>query len=145
MVKLSLSLINHYAMKTWGSGSIDHVFVTSALVEGECSASSPGLFTPGARATFTYWVGRWVGPRAGLDDMEKILAPIGTRTLTSRLSARSQSLYRLHYPCDDSNDINIFILLYSVWNRYMYHIYNKSCLFYGSFDCTYNWMRKTLS
>jgi hypothetical protein len=35
-----------------------------------------------------------VSPKAGLDDLEKILDPIGTRTRP----ARGQSLYRLHYP-----------------------------------------------
>jgi hypothetical protein len=36
-----------------------------------------------------------VGPRAGLDDVEKILAPTNTRTPTLGRPARSQSLYRL--------------------------------------------------
>jgi hypothetical protein len=29
-----------------------------------------------------HWIGGWVDPRAGLDDVEKILAPTGTRTPT---------------------------------------------------------------
>jgi hypothetical protein len=37
----------------------------------EWSASRPGTFTPGERATCTHWLGGWLGPRAGLDDMEK--------------------------------------------------------------------------
>jgi hypothetical protein len=55
-------------------GGVDvwmHIFLTSALVGGEWSASSPGRFTPGERAPATHWVGGWVGPRAGLDDVEK--------------------------------------------------------------------------
>jgi hypothetical protein len=48
-----------------------HVFLTSALVGGEWSASRRGRFTPGERAAGTHWIGGWVGPRAGLDDMEK--------------------------------------------------------------------------
>jgi hypothetical protein len=28
-------------------------------------------FTPGERAPGTHWIGGWVGPRAGLDDVEK--------------------------------------------------------------------------
>jgi hypothetical protein len=48
-----------------------HIFLTSALVGGEWSASHPGHFTPGERAPVTLCIGGWVGPRAGLDDMEK--------------------------------------------------------------------------
>jgi hypothetical protein len=48
-----------------------HVFLTSALVGGEQSASRPGRFTPGERATVTHWIGGWVGLRTGLDDMKK--------------------------------------------------------------------------
>jgi hypothetical protein len=46
------------------------VFLTSAIV-GEWSASRPGRFTPGEIAPGTHWTGGWVGPRAGLDDMQK--------------------------------------------------------------------------
>jgi hypothetical protein len=48
-----------------------HIFLTSALVEGECSTSRPGRFTPGERAHGTHWIGGWVDLRVGLDDMEK--------------------------------------------------------------------------
>jgi hypothetical protein len=41
------------------------------LPGGKWSASSPGRFTPGERAPFTHWVGGWVGPRAGLGDVER--------------------------------------------------------------------------
>jgi hypothetical protein len=47
-----------------------HISLTSALVVGELSASRPGRFTPGERATDTNWIGGWVDPRAGLDDVE---------------------------------------------------------------------------
>jgi hypothetical protein len=46
-------------------------FFTSALVGGEWSASLPSRFTPGERAADTHWIGGWVDPRAGLDDVEK--------------------------------------------------------------------------
>jgi hypothetical protein len=60
-------------MKTYGRVDVYiHVFLTSALVGGEWSASRPGRFTPG-----THWLGGWMGPRADLDDN---LAPTGTRT-----------------------------------------------------------------
>jgi hypothetical protein len=35
------------------------------------SASRPCRFTPGERAPVTHWIGGWVNPRAGLDDVEK--------------------------------------------------------------------------
>jgi hypothetical protein len=55
-------------------GGVDvyiHIFLTSALVGGEWSGSRPGRFTPWKRAPGTYWIGGWVDPTAGLDDMEK--------------------------------------------------------------------------
>jgi hypothetical protein len=48
-----------------------HVFLTSALVGGEWSASCSSLFTPGEKVPGTHWKGGWLGPRAGLDDLEK--------------------------------------------------------------------------
>jgi hypothetical protein len=43
------------------------------------SASRPGRFTPGERAAGIHWIGGWVDPRAGLNDMEKwkFLTPAG--------------------------------------------------------------------
>jgi hypothetical protein len=65
-----------------------HVFLISALAGGEWLASRPGRFTPGNLAPRTHWIGGWMGPRAGLDDVEKrkFLAT-GTRTSTSRSSS----------------------------------------------------------
>jgi hypothetical protein len=60
---------------------------TSALVGGEWSTSRPGRFTPGERAPGTHLIGDWVDLRAGLDDLEKILDPTGTRTPTPRSSS----------------------------------------------------------
>jgi hypothetical protein len=48
-----------------------HIFLTSALVGGEWSASRPGRFTPGESAPGTHWIGGWVNLRAGQDDLEK--------------------------------------------------------------------------
>jgi hypothetical protein len=48
-----------------------YIFVTSALAGGEWSDSCPGRFTPGERSSCTHWAGRWVHPRASLDDVEK--------------------------------------------------------------------------
>jgi hypothetical protein len=48
-----------------GSGCIDHIFLTSALVGCEWSPPRPG------KAPGTLWIGGWVDPRAGLDNEEK--------------------------------------------------------------------------
>jgi hypothetical protein len=54
-------------MKAYGGVGVQiHIFLTSALVWGEWSASRPGRFTPG-----THWIGGWIDPRVGLDDVEK--------------------------------------------------------------------------
>jgi hypothetical protein len=59
-------------MKLYGDADVQaHVFLNSALLVGEWSASRPGRFIPGERAPGTHWVGGWVGSRGGLDDMEK--------------------------------------------------------------------------
>jgi hypothetical protein len=81
-------------MKIMGSGCTDHVFLSSALDGGEWLASLPSRFTPGERAPGTHWIGDWVGPRTGLDDVErrKILPLPGLKLLPLGLLARSQSL-----------------------------------------------------
>jgi hypothetical protein len=53
------------------NGCIDPYFLTSALVESEWSDSRPGRFTTREMVPSTHWTGGWVGPRAGLDDMEE--------------------------------------------------------------------------
>jgi hypothetical protein len=59
-------------MKAYGGVDVwTHVFLISALVGDEWSASRLGLFTPRERAPGTHWIGGWVDPKAGLDDMEK--------------------------------------------------------------------------
>jgi hypothetical protein len=75
-------------MKAYGGVDVlIHIFLTSALAGGEWSASRPGRFSGGERAPSTHWIGGWVDPRAGLDDVEKILDPTGTRTPTPRSSS----------------------------------------------------------
>jgi hypothetical protein len=88
-------------MKAYEGVDIEtHVFLTSALGGGEWSASRPCRFTPGERASGTHWIGGWVDPRAGLDDVEKrkffTLPGLELRPLSRQ--DRSQSLYRLCYP-----------------------------------------------
>jgi hypothetical protein len=69
--KLSLCLTKHYTMKTYGAVKVQiHVFLTSALAEGEWSASLPCHFMPGGKNPSTQWTGGWVGPIVNLDDMD---------------------------------------------------------------------------
>jgi hypothetical protein len=59
-------------MKTCGGVDVwIHPLLTSALVGGEWSAKRSGRFTPGERAPGAHSIGGWVGPRAGLDDMQR--------------------------------------------------------------------------
>jgi hypothetical protein len=72
-----------------------HIYLTSSLAVDEWSASHPCRFTTGIN-----WIGSWVCPRAGLDDVEKrkffTLPGLELRPLGR--PARCQSLYRLRYP-----------------------------------------------
>jgi hypothetical protein len=61
-------------MKAYGEVDVDqwiHAFLTSALDGGEWSASCPGRYTPGERASGAHWIGGLVGPRTGLDEEKK--------------------------------------------------------------------------
>jgi hypothetical protein len=74
-----------------------HIFLTSALVQDEWSATWPGCFTTWERALGTHCIGILVDPRAGLDDVEKrkFLTLPGLELRLLARPARSQSLYRL--------------------------------------------------
>jgi hypothetical protein len=76
-------------MKTYGS----------TLVGGEWLASRPRRFAPGERAHGFHWIGGWVDPKAGPDDMEKwkYLTPPGLELRSFGRPVHSLSLYRLHY------------------------------------------------
>jgi hypothetical protein len=74
------------------------IFLTSALAGGEWSASRPCRFNPRESAPGIHLTGGWVGPIAGLDDVEKILTLPGLELRLLDRPARSQSLYRLRYP-----------------------------------------------
>jgi hypothetical protein len=89
-------------MKAYGGEDVQfHIFLTSALVGGEGSASHPGHFTPGLRAPGARLIGGCVRPTACLDaGKRKNLLPVPGIELRPLLGrpARSQSLYRLSYP-----------------------------------------------
>jgi hypothetical protein len=83
-------------MKTYGEVDVYiHIFLTSALVEGERPASRPSRFTPGERAPGTHWIGGWVDPSAGLDNVEKrkFLTLPGLELQPIGRSASSQWIY----------------------------------------------------
>jgi hypothetical protein len=57
------------AMKMYGVVEIE-------LYGGKWAASRAGEFTLGEGAPGTHWAGDWMGPRAGVDEVEKkMLAP----------------------------------------------------------------------
>jgi hypothetical protein len=59
-------------MKTYGRVDVWlQVFLTSALFGGKWSAGRPRRLTPGVGALGTHWIGDWMGPSAGLDDVKK--------------------------------------------------------------------------
>jgi hypothetical protein len=83
-----------------GVGVHIHTLLTSALAEGEWSASCPCHFTPGEGAPRYPLDKRLGGPqiRSARRGEEKIRDPTTTRTPNPWYPARSQSLYRLRYP-----------------------------------------------
>jgi hypothetical protein len=77
-------------MKTYvGVDVLIHIFSASTLVGGKRSTSRPGRFILGKGPHGTHWIEGWVGPRAGLDDLEKIT--FLTLTRTRNLIPRSSS------------------------------------------------------
>jgi hypothetical protein len=78
-------------MKVYGGIDVQiHIFLSSALVGGEWSASLPCRFTPG-----THSIGGWVSPISGLDNVEKrkFLILLGLELRPLDRPAHSQSLY----------------------------------------------------
>jgi hypothetical protein len=115
----------------WGSECTDPHFFTSELVGGEWSNSRPGRVTPGERSPGTHWIGDWVDPRAGLDDMEKrkLLTSPGLKHRLLGRPARSQSLYRLSYPGSPKQVLHSLILFFAFCyvktSRYWDRRYNE--------------------
>jgi hypothetical protein len=76
-----------------------HIFFTSALAEGEWSASSPSRLTPVGRVLGTHSIGGWMSPRAGLDEVEKrkylTLPGLKIRPLGSSTGKKRKSLIRI--------------------------------------------------
>jgi hypothetical protein len=72
------------------------VILTSVIVGGEWSLSHPGRLIPGEKALRTHRTGGWLGPRAGLEDMEKekYFTPLRLELRFFSRPARSQSLHK---------------------------------------------------
>jgi hypothetical protein len=88
-------------MNAYGEVDIKiHVFLTSALVGGEWSASRTSRINPVEKGPGTHRIGGCVGSRAGLDDVEKskCLTLPGLELRPLGRPARIQSLYRLSNP-----------------------------------------------
>jgi hypothetical protein len=67
-------------------------------VSGQLHA--PAALPPGEGTPGTHWIGGWVDPKAGPDDVEKrkSLTLPGLELRPFSRPSRSQSLYGLHYP-----------------------------------------------
>jgi hypothetical protein len=98
-------------MKTLGSASIAPPFLTAAVDGSEWSASRPCRFTAG-----THWIGGWVGPRTGLDVVEKRKSCPCLDSNPDR-PAHSLSLYRLSYPDSSCIIIHVHFMLPSISSR----------------------------
>jgi hypothetical protein len=72
-----------------------HSFLTLEVAGDEQSASCPGHFTPGDGDPGNHWIGGWVDPRAGLDDVKKrkFLTLLGLELRPLGCPARNQSRY----------------------------------------------------
>jgi hypothetical protein len=76
-----------------------HMFLALALFGDEWSATRHCRFTPGEKVPCSYWIGGWVDPRTGLDDVKtKFLILPGLEFRPLDRSAHSQWLYQLRYP-----------------------------------------------
>jgi hypothetical protein len=84
-------------MKAYGGVDVYiHILWTSALAGSKWSGSRSGHFTSGERNPCTHWIGGWLDPIAGLDDVEKrkFLSIPGLELRPLGRPARSQSLSR---------------------------------------------------
>jgi hypothetical protein len=96
-VKLSLwFLTEHHAMKAyWGSGGIAPRILELDTRWRWVVSFTPRPLYPRKRAPDTYWIGSWVGPRAGLDAVVKRKVP---SPWTPDHPARSPVLYHWAIP-----------------------------------------------
>jgi hypothetical protein len=70
-VKLSLCLIKHYAMKAYGGSRCIHPYFLDLGARCEWLASRLSHFIPDERTPGIHWIGGWLGPIAGLEDVRQ--------------------------------------------------------------------------
>jgi hypothetical protein len=93
-----------------------HVFLNSALVAAEWSASSPDRFNRGERAPCTHWIGGWVDPGTGLDDVEKGNSwPYRDSKSDPSVVQPVANLYTLSRLLNNKVDLKIIIIFYEQW------------------------------
>jgi hypothetical protein len=83
-----------------GNGATAPPFLTSAFDGSGWSASGPGSFASAYTATGTRCVGGWVGPRAGLDAVERRIISCPCQKSnpgSSVVQPVVQSLYQMSY------------------------------------------------
>jgi hypothetical protein len=130
-----------FNVKAWGSGRIDPCFLDLGTIWRWLVSFTSRSIYPWESVPRIHSIGGWVGPRAGLDNMEewKFLPPPGLELQRLDRPARSQSLYRLRYPGSLNHKIFFWILsltftinfrqIYSIdcpkWN-FVVHIFQKS-------------------
>jgi hypothetical protein len=92
---------------------------------------TPRQLYPGKRAPGTHWIGGGVGPRAGLDDVEKrkFFPPPGLELRPLGDPARRQSLYRLRYPGPLYRILLRYSATFSHINTFVFHIMLLTFLF----------------
>jgi hypothetical protein len=73
---------------------------------------APAALPPGKEPPATHWIGDWMDPLAGLDDMEKrkFLTLPGLEFRPLSRPALSQSLYQLRYPAPYQMEGPVIIL-----------------------------------
>jgi hypothetical protein len=98
-IKLFLCLTNWAPRHegVWGNGCLDSRALDLGTSWRWVLSFTPRPLYDRKKSAGTHWIGGWVGPRTGLDYVEKrkILSVPGLRLRPLGVSSRSQSLYRL--------------------------------------------------
>jgi hypothetical protein len=92
----------------------------------------PLPFYSRGKAPGTHWIGGWVGPRAGLHNVEKrkFLSLLGLELWPLGHPARSQSLYRLLYPGTIKRSVLTTITFVKQWlsRRWLWRLQSSGTL-----------------